>query len=273
MLNNDMKKSDESYYKKLIQLTVRDFHKVIFFRQLNDKIAIYFHDLLKDNYKIFEELVVYFKDHGYNFCDPLSFIKSENKSVFISFDDNYYSWYPLVDLLAKLNIKATFYCNTLPIRDLSNKNDIDKYFDNIKYFGERKTLSTDEVRAIHRTGNIIGCHTHSHAMLTSISPDDAKKEIEEGKRILEKIVGGKIVHFSYPFGMRRHFSENLRMFCKNIGLQTIASAIPCLQYKNTDLLDIHRNLWVFKKSAKENIENLRIDGSFFEKITGRSAVG
>ncbi|TAK31702.1 MAG: polysaccharide deacetylase family protein, partial [Myxococcaceae bacterium] len=85
----------------------------------------------------------------------------------------------------------------------------------------------------HGAGHTVGCHTHSHKMLTSLSFDEACTEIATCKNVLESILRTEIAHFSYPFGMRRHFNEPLREFCKKIGFRTVA---------NTTLSDSQRRI-------------------------------
>lgn len=62
-------------------------------------------------------------------------------------------------------------------------------------------------------------------MLTDLSMQRAKEEIRGSKEDLENILGKAITHFSYPFGMRRHFSRELTAYCLEIGFTTICSVI------------------------------------------------
>lgn len=260
--------------KKKIQNIIRNFHKLFLTKKLSDKLAIYFHSVEEKNIETFIYLLNYFKNQGYNFVNAREFVNSTDKKIlFTSFDDNYYSWFTLLDIFEKLNIHATFYINAGPIRDLSSKTEQEKYFDLIKHKGQRKTLSTDEIKIIKNRGHEIGNHTNSHRMLTSVNYETACEDIELGKINLEKIIDAKIEDFSFPFGMKRHFNEQLRKYCEAIGLTTVANAIPCLQYSKSDLIDINRAAWNFDISFEENIENLKIDGRIFERITGRSPIG
>jgi hypothetical protein len=73
--------------------------------------------------------------------------------------------------------------------------------------------------------------------------------------------------------MRRHFSEPLRQYCQEIGLRTVATAIPGMQHARQSAAAIHRTPWDLQRSLEYNLTSLRIDGSFYARITGRSAVG
>ena len=46
----------------------------------------------------------------------------------------------------------------------------------------------------------IGAHTLSHATLTQVSTDQARKEISESRRQLEEMLGKKVTSFAYPKG-------------------------------------------------------------------------
>ena len=46
----------------------------------------------------------------------------------------------------------------------------------------------------------VGCHTLTHPHLTRISPAEAAREIEDGKRALEDVLGHAVTSFCYPYG-------------------------------------------------------------------------
>ena len=87
------------------------------------------------------------------------------------------------------------------------------------------------------------------------------------------IIGEEVKHFSFPFGMRRYFNTDLREYCKLIGFDTVSNAIPGLLYKKHDNFDINRTMWNFEKTFNYNLDNIKINGVIFEKLTGKSAIG
>jgi len=262
------------YINKSVFKAIRTFNTTVFKKPLPNKIAIYFHSLEHDKYESFTYFVNFFRNLGYYFCSPDIFLKGDvNKKIFVSFDDNYYSWFNALDLLDALNIKCTFYINTFPLRNIASKNEIDEYFLRINYKRERKPLSSREIQEIVRRGHLVGSHAHSHIRLTSFSEKSAEYDIKLSKQLLEEIIGVDVKHFSYPFGMRRHFNEKLRSYCLEIGFQTIANAIPALQYVQQLPSNINRSSWILDQSLDYNLTNIRTDGHFFEYLTGRSAIG
>lgn len=100
----------------------------------------------------------------------------------------------------------------------------------------------------------------------------AQEEIIRSKQILEDLLDHRIVDFSYPFGMRRHFTPELRRYCFGIGFRSVANAIPGMQYAGHTVDNIQRTPWDLDAVVKYNLDSLRIDGRLFELLTGRSAV-
>ena len=61
-------------------------------------------------------------------------------------------------------------------------------------------LTSDGVRALQAHGVDVGAHTVTHPILARVSRDEAWREICEGKRALESIVGRHVPLFAYPNG-------------------------------------------------------------------------
>ena len=88
---------------------------------------------------------------------------------------------------------------------------------------ERKMLNWQEV--IEMSGNNIyfGAHTLTHPTLSKMELASAMREINESKKEIEKRLGKKVTHFAIPNGKYEDFCEELKQYCKNIGLDTVAS--------------------------------------------------
>lgn len=259
--------------KRTVQATIRGFHKLVAMRDAPEKLALYFHELEEHQYEGFSDCIAYWKSQGYRCVGASEFLNGQGgKLLFVSFDDNFNSWHRALPLLAKLDVKATFYMNTLPIRGKADPAEIEDFFDRIGHKGERATLSEGEIREIATAGHFIGCHSHSHFDLGSVSEEVAKTEIQISKEILEDLLQRKVADFSYPFGMRRNFTERLRDYCFQIGFETICNAIPGRLHEAPRSRYINRTPWDFTQSMPYNIDNMKIDGRMFERFTGRSAV-
>lgn len=66
----------------------------------------------------------------------------------------------------------------------------------------------------------IGGHSHSHCSLGLIPKKVAREEIISNKEILEKIIGKKIKHFSFPFGGPIDYDSEIIDFVKNAGYES-----------------------------------------------------
>jgi peptidoglycan/xylan/chitin deacetylase (PgdA/CDA1 family) len=260
--------------KDAIQNVIRTVHLGLFDHDLPDRLAIYLHNLERSRFGAFEQFVNYFREQSYEFVGPDTFLQDgAGKRIFLSFDDNHRSWFEAVELFSNLNVNATFYVNTCVLRDRTTPSEISRYYDRIAYEGTRVPLSTGELLALASAGHAIGSHTHSHRMLSTLNRHEACEEIRRGKLELENSLGTPVRHFSHPFGMRRHFPEELRQYCCQIGVETIANAIPGMQHSVQSPFWIYRSSWRLDCPLIRNVQNIRVDARLFERLTGRSALG
>jgi len=63
-------------------------------------------------------------------------------------------------------------------------------------------ISGRDLAALAANGHTIGCHTHTHPDLTTVSPRELEREVAGSKRVLEDIVGRPVTAFCYPYGTR-----------------------------------------------------------------------
>lgn len=110
----------------------------------------------------------------------------------------------LLNLMNKYGIKGTFY---IPGNSKLEKSDIQNIAKNQE----------------------IGAHTMTHRELTSISIKEAKKEIENSKLFLEKILNKKIESFCYPRGK---YNLEISRLVKKAGF-SYARTTKRLLFKNT----------------------------------------
>lgn len=260
--------------RKLVFGSIRSLNLSLFRKPLPRRVAVYFHELDPGSYGAFAGMTKFFRDQDYQIASPDEFLRQDGlKKLFLSFDDNYISWYRGLEFLDALRIRATFYVNTLPMRDVADATIINNYYDRLKCFGDRTPINSSELRSISQAGHTVGSHGHSHLPLSEVPEAKAQEDIGLGKRILEDILGEPVYHFSYPFGMRRHFNEMLRDYCQRIGFRSIASARPGLQHCKQKPMSLNRSLWNLQKDLQHNISNIQVDGRIFEFFTGRSPVG
>lgn len=265
-----------SAFKRGLFDIVRKSHQVMGLKPLPRKLGIYFHALERHDWPAFYNGMSYLKQLGYRSVDALTFATDTtgDRLMYVSFDDNYRTWYEALSMFEELDITATFFTNTLPFRDIADDTTIADYFDRIAHHGDRTTMTRDELRALHAAGHRIGCHSHSHFQLSQLPSNVWEDEIVACRTRLEEIIGAPVDDFAFPFGMRRHFSDALRDYCRDMGFKTISAATPgLLQTGDIDPMNIPRTRWLLDKPVGDNIVDLQIDGQVFERLTGRSAIG
>ena len=85
-----------------------------------------------------------------------------------------------------------------------------QYFERISYTANPISMTRAELQDLARAGHEIGCHTHSHFDLARLDRQYWEAEIQGSRRELEDLIGRPVVHFAYPYGMRRFFTVPLR---------------------------------------------------------------
>ena len=84
-----------------------------------------------------------------------------------------------------------------------------------------RMMTFDQARELRQRGHIIGNHTFSHGNMGHIPSEALEQEIAKANEILEKELGGKSEHFSYPHPcLNPQWSEQSLAMTKRIGFKT-----------------------------------------------------
>lgn len=75
-----------------------------------------------------------------------------------------------------------------------------KYFSNERALVEDYFMNWDDLKYLVEKGMDVGCHTHSHPLLTRLDYRAQKSDIHKNKEILSKKLGIEIKSISYPYG-------------------------------------------------------------------------
>lgn len=102
-------------------------------------------------------------------------------------------------------------------------------------------MTREQVRALADAGMEIGCHTHTHPILTSVPPEQARADIAENKRELEDIIGRPVTVFAYPNGkpIRDYGAEHVAMV-REAGFEAAVSTARGVAHGGSDPLQLPR---------------------------------
>jgi peptidoglycan/xylan/chitin deacetylase (PgdA/CDA1 family) len=157
--------------------------------------------------------------------------KLPERPISVTFDDgymdNYISAFPILNAYG---IPGTVFIVSGRI-GASNKWDV------LNGRPEEDLMGWDELLATVKTSITLGSHTVSHPRLPQLEPNEAKKEIEESKKILEDRLGIPIHHFCYPHGK---LNERLVDMVRQAGYRTGCSVKPGFNVKSTDRYALKR---------------------------------
>jgi peptidoglycan/xylan/chitin deacetylase (PgdA/CDA1 family) len=145
--------------------------------------------------------MTWLKEEGFNVLDSQTALEKledgtlPEKSVMITFDDGYEDNYKnAFPILSSHGFSATIF----PVTAFSaGKESHRRYRD---YKGSITYLTPGQIEEMSRSGISFGSHTDTHPLLTSLSQDEAKKELAHSKSVLESWTGKPVTLFAYPNG-------------------------------------------------------------------------
>ncbi|HUH18624.1 polysaccharide deacetylase family protein [Albibacterium sp.] len=140
------------------------------------------------------------------------------KPVMLTFDDNDLSQYEnAAPVLKQYGFKGVYFIMTVTI-------------------GRPRYMSKEQIRELFDDGNAIGNHTWDHHNVKKYEGDDWITQLEKPKKVLEDIVGEKVVDFAYPFGL---WSPEILPELEKRGIRT-AFILSTKRDENQPLLTIRR---------------------------------
>lgn len=86
----------------------------------------------------------------------------------------------------------------------------------------------------------VGGHSHSHAILSFLSPEDLDREIDVSCRLLKEKAGLSSRHYSYPEGLAHCYSDLVIERLKAEGVVCCPTAEPGVNDHRTDLFRLRR---------------------------------
>ena len=106
-----------------------------------------------------------------------------------------------------------------------------------------RPLAAEEMRRLADSKwTTIGAHTVTHTPLSVLSPAEQRREILGSREQLERLTGGRVEVFSYPFGRRVDYDHTSVNICREAGFVKVAANFPGQAHRWTDPLQIPRQL-------------------------------
>ena len=91
---------------------------------------------------------------------------------------------------------------------------------------ELRALSWEQARELRAEGIEIGAHTYGHPNLARLDREQARRELEVPKEMLEDRLGTQVDLFAYPFGKpRRHFDDTTLRLVDGAGYRHAAAVV------------------------------------------------
>ena len=208
--------------EKNLKIPIFLYHEIV-----DDASKVEF-DYMQTTTEVFENQIIGLQKSGYRFIsyeDLKNYsegqIKLNKKSCILTFDDGCQSIYENVYPFAKEhNIPFTMFVIT------------DK-------MGQEGRITWDEAKEMQDSGIVtIASHSKDHPEFTSLSTEEAVKNVNESYDIIEENLGNQTTKiFTYPYGLNK---EEQRNALKELGYMQNLTDNKINKTKDLDLSGLHR---------------------------------
>ena len=82
---------------------------------------------------------------------------------------------------------------------------------------KKDMLNLEEINLMKKDGIDFGSHTVNHRRLSSLDGNAANDEVCRSKAELEDLLKKEICYFAYPYGKKRHYTEEIKAKVKQAG--------------------------------------------------------
>ena len=105
-----------------------------------------------------------------------------------------------------------------------------------------RVVDHEMLHRMTQPGFVVGAHTRTHPILSSLDPDAARAELEGSRRDLEHLVGRPVVDFAYPNGRFPDFNEETCRLVAETGYRSAVTTEPGTVRRGDDRLALRRCL-------------------------------
>jgi len=176
-------------------------------------VVIYYHHVLRNQRRDFARQL----DHLSRWTTPLRAdasqpLSSAARYSMVTADDGWKSFAEnAVPELVQRNIPVAIFA----ISDRLGQSVDDIEFDRL--------LTPEELRSLDPRVVTIGSHGATHARMTTLSEQDADRELCDSRAALESILGRSVTMFCFPYG---DYGAALAPLCREAGYQRIFTCVP-----------------------------------------------
>lgn len=101
-------------------------------------------------------------------------------------------------------------------------------------------MTQDQIKDLIKHGQVIGSHTHTHPILSTLNEQDSMFELEQSKQLLEKWTDRTCMALSYPNGAVSDYREVQRKQLKKLNYRCAFTQIPRYNSAQIGLYDLRR---------------------------------
>ena len=132
-------------------------------------------------------------------------------------------------------------------------------------------LSSEGVAQLRRGGMQIGAHTVSHPILMRLAAEDVRREMQDGKRHLERLISEPVTLFAYPNGRPgEDYDAHAVALARDVGFEAAFTTVRGAAHTGTDLYQIPR-FTPWDRTAKRF--GLRMLSTLWSSRQGRNGPG
>jgi peptidoglycan/xylan/chitin deacetylase (PgdA/CDA1 family) len=102
-------------------------------------------------------------------------------------------------------------------------------------------MTSGEVVELRRAGLQVGAHTVSHPILAKLTPDEMRREMQDSKDFLERLLGERVSLFAYPNGKPgEDYDERAVTLAREIGFDAAVTTARGAASPTTDPYQVPR---------------------------------
>jgi len=149
------------------------------------------------------------------------------------------------------------------------------FAERVEIGGRPLMMDEEQVRALVAAGMDIGGHTVTHPILQRLQPNEAHREIVEGRRTLQEITGNAVPLFAYPNGKPAtdYCQEHVRMV-RDAGFEAAVSTAWAAASVMDDIYQLPRFTPWDQKTVRYlvRLAASRLRGGKADRVGGDAAV-